>query len=338
MIPENRLLPWQIKDWRSLHQYIEQQRVPQALLCVGHKGMGKHVIMEQFACSLLCKQPALDGLNCGECSSCHLLKAGTHPDLIHLQPEEEGKVIKIDQIRHILTQLSLKPQYDAYRVVIINPADQLNIAAANAFLKFLEEPTERTVLILITDKPATLPKTIISRCQKFEVAKPGKSLLEQWMLQHVQEPESRVLLALAQGSPLLALHYAQNNSIKLRQDCFNDWLALAEQRSSAIEIAERWIKWPLESLLFWLTSWVIDTIRCRYNAPVEQLYNADLVKPLQVCSQKLELKKLYGYYDLLLQSKPRLATQLNKQLLVEELLLKWSELNRPGTQYGRIST
>ena len=129
------LLPWLQANWDHLNRYIQQNRIPQALLISGHRGLGKLHLASQFAYSLMCTQPQADGLSCGHCASCLLLEAETHPDFINIRPEEQGKTISIDQIRRLITQLTLKPQFEAYRVVIINPAEQMTRSAANAFLK-----------------------------------------------------------------------------------------------------------------------------------------------------------------------------------------------------------
>ena len=178
-----KLLPWQQQNWDQLCNYRMQNRVPQALLITGNKGLGKQHLANQFAFSLLCAKPQDNGLGCGHCDSCLLLNAETHPDFIQIRPDEPGKAITIGQIRSLVTRLTLKPQFESYRVVIVNPADLMNNAAANAFLKCLEEPTERTVILLITDKPAHLPATIVSRCQKLAVAKPDKEIVFAWLKQ-----------------------------------------------------------------------------------------------------------------------------------------------------------
>lgn len=128
-----KLYPWQQNDWQQLQSYVTQQRVPQALLINGALGIGKQYLAEQFAHALLCERPKSDGLSCGECGSCLLVKAQTHPDFMDVQPEEVGKNITIAQIRALMEKLTLKPQFERYRVILIHPADALNNAAANAF-------------------------------------------------------------------------------------------------------------------------------------------------------------------------------------------------------------
>ncbi len=334
----NQILPWQQHLWEHLCSYIAQKRIPQALLIIGNKGLGKQQLAYQFAVALLCATPKANGMACGLCSSCLLVNADTHPDFIQVQPEESGKGIAIGQIRSLITRLTLKPQFETYRVVIVNPADKMNNAAANAFLKCLEEPTERTVIILITEKPAKLPATIISRCQKLAVTTPGRETVVDWLADTLQSksPLAPLLqrgdlycnVSLAQGAPLLALDYANDQTLNLRNECFGAWTGIAKQLKSPVIIAEDWHKLPASPLIFWITSWVIDLIKCFYQAQVENLYNPDLNGQLQELTERLELKGLYKLYDLLLLGRQRLDTQINKQLLFEEILIQWYELNR----------
>ncbi|WP_340121727.1 DNA polymerase III subunit delta' [Methylobacter svalbardensis] len=338
MTVPNRLLPWQQHQWEHLCSYIAQKRIPQALLITGNKGLGKQQLATQFAVALLCATPQTNGTACGHCSSCLLVNAETHPDFIRIQPEEPGKGIGIGQIRSLISRLTLKPQFETQRVVIVNPADKMNNAAANAFLKCLEEPTERTSIILITEKPAKLPATIISRCQKLALVNPDKEVAVKWLADILlnKSPPAPLLqrgdlyrnVSLAQGAPLLALEYANDQTLTLRNECFDAWMAIAKQLKSPVIIAEAWHKLPASALIFWMTSWVIDLIKCFYHAQVANLYNPDLNEQIQELSQRLELKGLYKLYDLLLSDRQRLDTQINKQLLFEEVLIQWHELNR----------
>jgi len=321
------LLPCQQQNWDQLSNYRIQNRVPQALLISGNKGLGKQCLANQFVFSLLCAKPQGNGLGCGHCDSCLLLNAETHPDFIQIRPDEPGKAITIGQIRNLVTRLSLKPQFESYRVVIVNPADLMNKAAANAFLKFLEEPTERTVLLLITDKPARLPATIVSRCQKLTVARPDKAIVSSWLEQQTAQDAPELLLGLAQGSPILALEYANDGTLKLRNDCFKAWMDIAKQRRHPAIIAEDWHKLPESPLIFWITSWIIDLIKCSYHIKADRLYNPDLEESLQELSRRLEQQGLYKLYDLLLARRQLLNTQINKHTMFEEILIKWYELN-----------
>ena len=315
--------PWLQQSYSQLTNYIEQNRIPQALLIVGKKGLGKDQLAKAFAQSLLCSQAQNDSTFCGKCQSCTLFSAQTHPDYFYLQPEEQGKVIGIDVIRQLTVKLSLKPQFDTHRIIIINPADRLNNASANAFLKYLEEPTERTSIVLITESPFKLPATIKSRCQKIELAAPDRAVAKTWLQQQGVAEKCDLLLNLSQGSPLLAKQFSESSLLKYRAECFNQWCKLASSDESFVEIAEHWQKLDKETinlLLSWLVSWVMDMIKLRHQQQTNSVVNQDLITDLQELAKRLDLKALFKHYDLLLLSWQRFDTQLNKQLLFEEIL------------------
>ena len=181
--------------------------------------------------------------------------------------------------------------------------------------------------MLSTDKPARLPATIVSRCQKLAVTRPDKKIVSVWLKQQAPQDDPELLLGLAQGAPLLALHYAHEGALGMRNDCFKAWIAIAKQRSHPVVIAEDWYKLPEAPLIVWITSWIIDLIKCRYQINAEGLYNPDLKDSLQELSQQLDLKGLYQLYDLLLMRRRLLDTPINKQCLFEEILIKWFNLN-----------
>jgi DNA polymerase-3 subunit delta' len=258
-----------------------------------------------------------------------LWEAQTHPDYILIEPEESGKGIGIDKIRQLIVKLALKPQFSAYRVVIIEPADLMNTAAANAFLKSLEEPTERTCLLLLTDKPARLPATIRSRCQSLHCQTPDKAIAMQWLQQQAVKQNPELLLSLAQGAPLLARQYAENNLSSIREELFQNWMLVAEGKANLIALAEQWQKQDkleLSVLLKWMISWIADLTKMAYRADSHTLQNPDFKKSLQALAGRLELKQVYAFYDALLEAHSQLSSQINKQLMLEQLLIRWSQL------------
>ncbi|QPK63446.1 DNA polymerase III subunit delta' [Methylomonas sp. LL1] len=323
--------PWQQTIWQHLSGYIEQQRIPQALLVVGSQGVGNSHLADVYARALLCHAPLADHSACGHCHGCKLCDARTHPDYLLIEPDEPGKGIGIDKIRRLIVNLALKPQFDAYRLVIIDPADRLNNAAANAFLKCLEEPTERTCLVLLTENPSRLPATIRSRCQTLHCPAPDKHIAGRWLQQQgVPGQNVDLLLSLSQGAPLLAKQYAEQNFIDLRQTYFKTWVQVAEGKSNPVPVAEQWQKQDaldLKVLLAWMLGWVMDMIKFAHGADTRQLHNPDMKKSLQALAERLELTGLYPFYDSLLNAKSQLGTQINKQLMLEQLLIRWSQLN-----------
>ena len=122
------IYPWQTKQWQQLQSQKQQQRLPHALLLVGADGLGKLDFAYEFASSLLCQsESTLEA--CGECGSCKLIAAGTHPDLFYVAPEASGKVIKVDIIRDLCKEFSLTSQFSGYKVAVIADADSMNINA-----------------------------------------------------------------------------------------------------------------------------------------------------------------------------------------------------------------
>lgn len=320
----NDLYPWLNPYWQQLTAYVAHQRIPQGLLLNGIEGLGKRQLALKYAQYLICLDRQ-ENTFCGVCESCKLFVAKTHPDLIFLEPEEPGKALGIDLIRQLIIKLALKPQYSGYRVVLISPAEQMNINSANAFLKCLEEPPERTVFLLLTAQMQQLPATIRSRCQKLLLAPPDVETGSLWLQQKGITEHNELLLRLAQGAPLQAFSLAKDNLLEQRQSCFEDWKNIILTHYCPVSLAEKWQKIPADLLLNWIISWTEDIIRCQFHVSQSLIANNDLEKHLHVLAKQLSLKLLFEFYNLLLKDTYRIKTSLNKQLLFEELLITWSQ-------------
>ena len=152
----------------------------------------------------------------------------THPDFIEVAPEASAKMIKIDQIRALRSDLVLTHQYGGYKIALIGPADAMNINAYNSLLKTLEEPAPGVILILLTSRPASLPATIRSRCQKLALPMPEQEVAQTWLAQQIDEPA--VPLSIARGAPLAALRLIQEDVLSQRRDDFLGFVAVLEGR------------------------------------------------------------------------------------------------------------
>lgn len=312
-------MAWLVPHWQRLNAYINTERVPQALLMAGRQGIGKLALAETFAQRLLCRNPG--EYACGQCVSCHLWAAQTHPDFLRITPEEAGKAIPIDAIRGLIATLALKPQYSGRRVVLLAPAHQMNTAAANSLLKTLEEPDAHTSLLLLTDAPEALPATILSRCQRMDIALPKRADALAWLQPRVPQGHADALLTLARGAPLQAVTMA--GSLDKRREFFQNWRELLERRAEPVLLAEKWAKFPAETLADWMLSWTMDLIRLR-SAPVyADIDNLDLAEGLQATAQTLNLRSLFAYLDRLNTARRQLTSQVNRQLLLEDLLVRW---------------
>jgi DNA polymerase III subunit delta' len=144
-----------------LRDYCLSGKVPHAFLFAGAPGLGKTLVAKEFFKSLNCLEKSGDP--CNKCKSCLKVMAGTHPDLIELNPSTRW--IKVDDVRGVLAEVGLKPFEAHMKGIIIEPAEHLGNESANALLKTLEEPPSSTVIMLISHRPKLLLPTIISRCQ-----------------------------------------------------------------------------------------------------------------------------------------------------------------------------
>lgn len=157
-----------------LRRTLDRDRLPSAYLFAGESGTGKKFVAINFAKAINCLRPKGRGQAselaaqnseladaCDECSSCIKIDAGTHPDLLFVAPEKSD--IRVDEIRAVEEALSFRPYEGIKKIVIIDEADAMNQAAANAFLKTLEEPPGESLIILIASNPDRLPETIRSR-------------------------------------------------------------------------------------------------------------------------------------------------------------------------------
>ena len=323
----NELVSWLSTAFADLQQRRLQGRLAHALLLSGPAGIGKQLLAERFAQSLLCAEPQADGKPCGQCHACSLYAAGTHPDLFRISPEEDSKNIRIDQIRNLIEGISLSSHYGRYKVVILNPADAMNIAAANALLKTLEEPPANTVLLLITNRPSFLPATIRSRCQSLRLTLPPSDEAEAWLAARLDNPEAApVLLALAGGAPLAALEQAEEQQA-YRQELLHSWQQLAKGQADPVKLAAEWVKPTLTLPITWIYGWVADMIRLRSGVD-GGLTNQDMAVTLQKLAQELDLTRLYGLLEQVVEARRLANSQVNPQTLMEGILLYWSNLPR----------
>ena len=157
-------LPWLENRFLDLVALQRQNKLPHALLVKGPSGIGIESLARQLALSLLCDQ-VTDSGRCGQCKACQLVDANTHPDFLTIQLEDNAKALKIDQIRKLNEFANKTAQQGGNKVAIIDPADQMNVNAANALLKNLEEPAPGTFMILVTSRFESMLATIKSRCR-----------------------------------------------------------------------------------------------------------------------------------------------------------------------------
>lgn len=324
------MYPWQSSNWNNLTSSHQKKRLGHGLLFHGAAGIGKKEFALEFSHWIMCQQPLADKA-CGECKTCQLTKAGSNPDLLTLYPEEEGKSIKVDQVRELIQKVSLTSHGQCYRVIIIAPADALNLNASNSLLKTLEEPPENTLLILISDKPSKLMPTIRSRTQMVRFDLPAEELSLEWLKsQNITNAE--LCLKLSAGAPLAAIEIANDDGLAIREKLFNNWQELACGQADAVESAAMWSKDGFKVLgnmpLNWVSSWLTDMIRYLQGGHISSMANLDYSQALQKLAGQVDLKSLYGLLDRLNDTIRLNDSPANQLVLIEGLLLNWAGLKR----------
>ncbi|MCW9014491.1 MAG: DNA polymerase III subunit delta' [Gammaproteobacteria bacterium] len=322
------IYPWQQNQWQQIHQQIAQGRLPHALLFKGAEGLGKLDFAHELTASLLCKQLTPSGQSCGTCEACKLIAAGTHPDFLWLEPEEDNKPIKVDQVRELCASLSMTSQFGGYKVAVIALADNMNINAANSLLKTLEEPTENTVLILVSSRPHRLPITIRSRCQNVLFQQPESGVAEQWMTEN-NTADAELMLSLSHGSPLLACKLAASEVVAHRKSLIEALLGVANNQA-VTEHAAKLSKAPGEYLLSWLYDWISDLLKLHQGGAVSRLVHSDYQNELQQMVAGSNQQGLFGLLDEVIQLRRVQSIPLNTQMLWEDLLISWNRQIKQG--------
>jgi len=175
---------------KLLQRSLERKRVGHAYLFSGDDLEHLQAVARTLAKTLNCQHPSqtLDGPDCcDQCPSCRKIEAANHPDVQWVRPESKSRVIIIEQIRELLQTVYLKPTEALFKVAIVVCADRLNANAANAFLKTLEEPPARSVLILLSTEPGRLLETILSRCLRLNFTGTGARFQDEALLSWLKQ-------------------------------------------------------------------------------------------------------------------------------------------------------
>lgn len=321
--------PWQADVWQHL---AGRKQHAHAYLLHGPQGIGKRALAERLMALLLCQSP--QGLQaCGRCKSCMLLAAGSHPDNYVLEPEEADKAIKVDQVRDLVGFVVQTAQLGGRKVVLVEPAESMNINAANALLKSLEEPSGNTVLLLVSHQPSRLLPTIKSRCVQQACPLPGQAQSLQWLagaLPDCDEQERLELLTLAAGSPLAAVSLKAQGVREQRAAVVDGVKKLLKQQASPSQLAESWNSIPLLLLFDWFCDWSNLVLRYQLTQDEEGLGLSDMRKVVQYLAQKSGQDKVLSIQDWILAQRQKVLAKanLNRVLLLEALLVSWSAL--PG--------
>ena len=333
---------------RILNTLIEKKSIPHALLFTGLIGVGKFTTSKAFALTCNCtnqnaakstnisetKRPPSEKLipaalpSCGHCSSCRKILAGNHPDILYVEPA--SRTIKIAQIRNLIEMLTMKPYEARLRVVVISQAHLLNLSAGNALLKILEEPPDRTLLILTTTQRSDVLPTVASRCQiiRFLPLSRKRIAAELEKNHGVHHPVARVLSYMAAGSMIRALELHESRWLQHR-----NWLLSATgfdkldkidtlPTNILFAVAEKMLARKAQATISLETMrvWLRDLIVCRYDP--DGVINADLIDNLKKVSQKIPETAILKKMEVISTAQKDIEANANLRLVMEMMMLR----------------
>ena len=346
-----------------LGRALREDRLSHAYLFVGPGQVGKATAARELAMALNCRG---EDPPCHRCRQCHLIDVGRHPDVElvgvgglceepdHRDHRSDGsKDIRICQVRRLERLLSRTPFEGRCRVVIIDPADALNVEAANAFLKTLEEPPASVVLVLVTGREEALPPTVRSRCRRvafrlMSVADVERALVEGWSV----TPEKAGALARLSGGRLgWAVSALEDEGLlSARESVLED-----VQRLAGASLSERFAYagrlgylFPREretvfAVLGLWEEWWRDLLLVGAGCG-KQAVNSDRLDKLTQESRKYQVRAVVRFLDALGRARQQLQDNVNPLLALEVLMLELpapalgKEVGFPEPRRGRPST
>lgn len=317
------IYPWHRQQWQQLA--VNWQNQPNAWLFTGKENTGKTAFARFVAQALLCETPMADHQPCGECTSCHLFAQKSHPDFYEITPElpEDGATgrkllqIKIDSVREIVDHIYLTSVRGGKRVVLVQPAESMNIQAANGLLKVLEEPPPHVIFLLVTHARDKLLPTIKSRCRQMVLPEPSREVSLAYLQQQGVE-KAASLLAFHSGAPLFDFTPELD---AMREELLN--LLVAPRLLAILDYASSFDKQkqPLAVFIDWLQKWLIDIGLAQQNMP--PLYYPDFASQLAQTAAKTNSHRLFALTERLNALSPYGHHTLSVRMQLEYLLVEY---------------
>jgi DNA polymerase III subunit delta' len=320
-------------EWAAdlLREHISREKMRHAYLFAGPRGVGRRTLALRMAQALNCTQPPAPGEACEACRNCVRIEQMQHPDLSIVQAEQEGGVLKVDQVRELQHSLALHPYEARYRVALLLRFEEAHPSAMNALLKTLEEPGPQVVLLLTAESAESLLPTIVSRCEvlrlrPLSLEETSLGLQQHWGL----PPEEAELLAhVSGGRPGFALRLHQEPEYMAQRQT---WLSdqnrlLRATRVERFAYAEQmWKdKEALRGLLLvWLSYWRDVIVKASgASTPVS---NLDRQEEIDQLAKEVSIQTAHRSAAALQRNLERLERNVNPRLLAEVLMLDLPKL------------
>lgn len=310
-----------------LYRSLKNNRLSHAYLFSGPKGAGKKKIAQHFAKAIFCVQQ--DGDSCGVCKNCRLIEEGNHLDVHWVEPDKN--IIRMDQIKELQKKFSYRAAESGHKVYIMESADKMNQEATNRLLKFLEEPPQGVVAILLTSHIHSILPTILSRCQILTFPAPSPETIARQLEQEGQKPGlARVAAQIANDIDEARMlceteSFAQvrNLVIQLIEDIMDrgtyalvtihDKLLKQEKSTDRIDLF-------LDLLLLWFRDLLLFSL-----GQESQITNKDQMEPIQKQALRISQRRLVDGMGTILVTKNRLTHYANLQLSLEDMVLRLQE-------------
>jgi DNA polymerase-3 subunit delta' len=323
--------PWHLEAFETLLE--RKARLPHAVLLRGREGIGKLGFAESLARALLCESPVASGRACGKCTACGWMGQGSHPDFRRLEPEslaETGEAeqgaerkaslqIPVEQVRGIADFINVSSHRRGAKVVLIHPAEALNVNAANALLKNLEEPPPGNYFLLVAHRWHQLLPTLRSRCEQVVLPPPAYAVARDWLAQQ-QLRDADLALAQAGGAPLLALKY--DAEYWAQRETFMQ--AITGTELDALRVAEHIRDSAPALIVGWLQKWSFDLVCHKTTGKVR--YNPDHAAAVAATAARVDMLEAVRFQRHTVRLQRIVSHPLNARLFIEQLLLMYAAL------------
>jgi DNA polymerase-3 subunit delta' len=318
-----RLLPWLAPNLAQLEAALRAGNLGHAWLISGPAGVGKVNLALALAHRLFdeAAEPpgTLDANAALAAMAARHEPADRHPDLHWLYPEEDKETISVDQVRDVIERFTLTAHGAGAKVVLIEPAEGLTTAAANALLKTLEEPTPRGYLLLTSHQPGRLPATVRSRCQHLTLRAPAPARVAEWL----QAPAATVAAAQRSigSSPLQLAAAMQGDTLSIFNKLDDDLIGVSEDKVEPHTVAQSWAKGDTELALSWLRRRIHEELRARLGAPASSTsVTVPVASALHNAWRALPARTLFEQYDRAEKLQNQLGSGLNIELVLVAML------------------
>lgn len=272
LFADEALTPWQQEPFEQISKQFAQEQLPHSILMLGEEGVGREAFSTFVAQWMLCGAGDKHTGACGQCKSCQLFKAGSHPDYHHLEVEEGKTQISVAQVRELIEHMQESSHQAGWKVANITNVHALNASSFNALLKTLEEPQPNTLLILQAEQLQGVPATIKSRAQLRKVGVNDSAMTRQWLEQRHDfiSREMETGIQLFPTAPYKVESFVEEGEAFKSGEFIYDYSDIVQAKQTPMDIAERWQS-ELENCVFWCQLMFHDVLYIQQGAGEENV-------------------------------------------------------------------